>query len=73
MTESGTTPERFIRIHRDDPQFSEYLTARFGSADGGRDTFAYRGASYRFTHSSTDSRGMFDVLELVDSAQADKA
>jgi len=37
MTESGTTPERFIRIYRDDPQFSEYLTARFGSADEGRD------------------------------------
>jgi hypothetical protein len=71
MTGSGTTSAKFIRIYRNEPDFGDYLKARFGSTDQSRDVFEYRGAKYRFTHSSTDAQGMFDVLELVDSPASD--
>lgn len=72
MTETKTSPEAYLRVYRNSPEFSDYLTARFGSSEQSVEVFAYRGAIYRFTHSSSDHRGMFDVLERVDGTASEK-
>lgn len=65
MSGSEISPTKSIRVYRNEPDFTDYLTARHGPANQDRDIFEFRGATWRFSHSSTDAKGMFDVLHAV--------